>query len=83
MDCFSGISGNMVLGALLDAGLELEQLNVELARLGLTGYRLVAQSVHRQGIAGTHVEVEIEEEGVARHLHHIEEIIQFFDTNKS
>lgn len=76
LDCFSGISGNMVLGALLDAGLELEQLNVELARLGLTGYRLVAQSVHRRGIAGTHVEVEIEEEGVARHLHHIEEIIQ-------
>ena len=33
-DCFSGVSGNMILGALLDAGLSLEDLQEELAKLG-------------------------------------------------
>lgn len=75
-DCFAGISGNMVLGALLDAGLELERLQVELAGLGLDGYRIVSSQVRRKGIKGTHVEVETEEQGIERHLHHIEEIIE-------
>jgi uncharacterized protein (TIGR00299 family) protein len=75
-DCFAGISGNMVLGALLDAGLELERLQAELARLGLDGYRIIAGEVRRNGIKGTHVEVETEEQGIERHLHHVEEIIE-------
>jgi uncharacterized protein (TIGR00299 family) protein len=75
-DCFAGISGNMVLGALLDAGLELQRLEAELALLQLDGYRLVAGQVRRNGIRGTHVQVEIEEEGVERHLHHIVEIVE-------
>ena len=75
-DCFAGISGNMVLGALLDAGLELERLQVELAGLGLDGYRIVSSQVRRKGIKGTHVEVETEEQGIERHLHHIEGIIE-------
>lgn len=74
-DCFSGISGNMVLGSLLDAGLPLDRLEAELARLGLSGYRLVVDEVRRKGLRGVHVEVEIEEQGVHRHLHHIEDII--------
>ncbi len=76
LDCFAGISGNMVLGALLDAGLSLERLEAELARLGLDGYRIVAGEVRRKGLRGIHVEVETEEQGVARHLHDIEEIIE-------
>jgi pyridinium-3,5-bisthiocarboxylic acid mononucleotide nickel chelatase len=75
-DCFAGISGNMVLGALLDAGLDLRRLQAELAGLHLDGYRIVADSVRRSGIRGTHIEVEIEEQGVERHLHHIKEIIE-------
>jgi uncharacterized protein (TIGR00299 family) protein len=66
----------MVLGALLDAGLEEERLEAELAKLNMGGYRLVAERVKRNGLAGTHVEVEIEESQVARHLHHIRDIIQ-------
>ena len=66
----------MVLGALLDAGLEQARLEAELAKLNLAGYRLVAERVNRNGLAGTHVEVEIEESHVARHLHHIRDIIQ-------
>ena len=74
-DCFSGISGNMVLGALLDAGLELKRLEAELARLPISGYALKVETVKRRGIQGTHVEVEVSEQSVERHLHHVEEII--------
>jgi uncharacterized protein (TIGR00299 family) protein len=74
-DCFSGICGNMVLGALLDAGLELERLEAELAHLPISGYKLQVETVKRRGMQGTHVVVEVSEHGVERHLHHIEEII--------
>ncbi len=39
-DCFSGVSGNMILGAMLDAGLQLTQLEADLAALALPGWRL-------------------------------------------
>jgi uncharacterized protein (TIGR00299 family) protein len=75
-DCFSGISGNMILGALLDAGLELSHLEGALESLNLDGYRLVVDDVRRNGIRGTLVEVKLEEQGVERHLHDIETIIE-------
>jgi uncharacterized protein (TIGR00299 family) protein len=78
-DCFSGISGNMVLGALLDAGLESARLESELARLGLEGYQLVVEQVWRQGLKGTWVQVKVAEQGVQRHLHDIEAIIEESD----
>ena len=78
-DCFSGISGNMILGALVDAGLEVERLKTELARLSLSGYTLGAQMVRRRYLRGTHIEVGVSEEGVERHLHEIEEIIEGSD----
>src|SRR5262245_44179979 len=43
VDCFSGISGDMLLGALLDAGLPFDTLQAELAKLDIGGYRLEAQ----------------------------------------
>ena len=75
-DCFSGVSGNMILGALVDAGLEVERLEAELAHLPLSGYTLIAQTVKRRGLRGTLVEVQVSEKGVERHLHEIAEIIE-------
>ena len=75
-DCFAGISGNMILGALLDAGLDLKRLQAELAGLRLDGYRIVPELVRRNSIRATYVSVEIEEQGVERHLHDIKEIIK-------
>jgi len=52
-DCYSGISGDMTIGALLDAGLELSVLSSQLKKLGLKGYELKASKVTRGPIAGT------------------------------
>jgi len=56
-DCFSGISGDMILGALVDAGLDFDALSGELQKLPLDGYRLTRKTVTRQYIAGTKVDV--------------------------
>jgi hypothetical protein len=62
LDCFSGISGDMLLGALLDAGLPLEHLRESLSRLGLSGFRLEAQPVGTGALAGTRVRITTEKE---------------------
>ena len=56
-DCFSGISGDMVLGALVDAGLCLETLIKELDKLDVPGLTLTQERAVRQAIAGTLVKV--------------------------
>jgi hypothetical protein len=56
-DCFSGISGDMVLGALVSAGLPWEELTSGLKRLKLTGYRLRKREVHRGALHATKVDV--------------------------
>ncbi len=58
-DCFAGISGDMVLGALIDAGVELPRLQAEIDKLGIPGLLLEAAPCRRQGIAGTHAQVRV------------------------
>ncbi|MBC7261724.1 MAG: nickel pincer cofactor biosynthesis protein LarC, partial [Chloroflexi bacterium] len=68
-DCFSGASGDMLLGALLDAGLRLEELRDCLASLPIEGYEIVAETEVRQGVRGTKATVHYSEEGQPhRHL---------------
>ena len=75
-DCFSGISGDMTLGALVDAGFPLEVLRAELAKLDLTGYTLSSEKVRRSGISATKVHVVLDKkEQPARHLADISRII--------
>lgn len=74
-DCFSGISGDMTLGALIDAGLELELLRRELDKLKLRGWQLHAERVVSYGIAGTRLHVETDEQHVHRRLSDIAEIL--------
>ncbi len=74
-DCFAGASGNMILGALIDAGLEPERLVKEIEKLGFDGYEIEITKVDRSGISSTHVDVRVPQENKHRHLHHIEKII--------
>lgn len=74
-DCFSGISGDMILGALIDAGLDVYQLEKELRKLNIAGYTIRAEKTTRQGISGTRFFVDAEEDHVERRLRDIEEII--------
>lgn len=73
--CFAGISGDMILGALVDAGLDFSELQADLAKLPLTEYTLRMEKVCKQGIGGTKVHVIAEEGHVHRHLKDIREII--------
>ena len=60
-DCFAGVSGDMTLGALLDAGLDLDQLKIELKKLPLDGYHISAEKVMKKGISGTKFDVHLED----------------------
>jgi len=64
-DCFSGIAGDMTLGALVDAGADLNEIDTELRKLGLAGWSLRAEKVRRGPIQTTKVDVV-----VSGHQHH-------------
>ena len=57
-DCFSGISGDMVLGALVDSGADLRQIEKSLRQLNVPGWKISAEKVKRRALAATQVKVE-------------------------
>ena len=76
LDCHSGISGDMFLGAMLDAGLSLDTLKTSLASLPVVGYDLVVENIHDKGIRGSRLTVVTsEQEQPARHLSDISSIL--------
>jgi uncharacterized protein (TIGR00299 family) protein len=75
LDCYSGISGDMTLGALVDAGLPLEELRAAVGQLPIGGYELTAEPVVSKGISGTRVSVSVSEEQPHRHLGDVLDLI--------
>jgi len=76
LDCASGISGDMTLGALVDSGVSLSSIQEGIDSLGLPHCHLSAQSVKKNGFRATQVSVQFEPEHKHRHLHHILEMIE-------
>jgi len=67
-DCFSGISGDMVLGALVDAGAPLRAIEAELRKLGLENWSISAEKVQRGPLFATHVKINPREDHHHRDL---------------
>jgi uncharacterized protein (TIGR00299 family) protein len=74
--CFSGISGDMALGSLIDAGADLEDVRAMVARVPLRGWDLRTEAVTRGGIAATRVVVEVQDDVVVRTHRHIVAMIE-------
>ena len=75
-DCFAGISGDMILGALVDAGLPFDTLKSELDKLGLKEFEIAQRRVEKHGIAATKIDIHAQEGHVHRHLKDVLAIIQ-------
>ena len=85
-DCFAGASGDMILGSLMDAGLDIERLRSELERLHLTHYDIQVKKVVKKGIGGSQAIVNVDEDhhhDHRRNLDHIKEIIEKSDLEDS
>ncbi len=75
-DCFSGISGDMTLGALVDAGCAVEHLRSELGGLQVPGWELTTEKVWKNGMAATYVNVKTEDLSKHRSLGAILDILK-------
>jgi len=74
-DCIAGASGDMILGALVDAGFPIEVLHAELAKLELDEFKIVQKRVSKLGFSATKVEVLVTDKVPSRHLPDIERIV--------
>ncbi len=74
-DCFAGASGDMILGALIAAGVEPEAFKQQLSLLGVQGYSVAFEIVDRSGISATYARVQTPHEHAHRHLSDILKII--------
>ncbi len=75
-DCFSGISGDMTLGALVDLGVSVDYLEENLRKLPLSGFELSAKSVNKGGIQATDVQVDVKDTKTSRNYAEIKYLIE-------
>jgi uncharacterized protein (TIGR00299 family) protein len=79
LECPSGAAGDMLLAALLDCGLSLQELQEKLSLLPLRGYTLQARATHKKGLHALQVSVAVRQEQPFRHLPAIREVIEKSD----
>src|SRR5215470_397640 len=75
-DCFAGASGDMILGAMVAAGVEPGFLREQLSLLRVGGFSINFETVNRSGLSATHARVETAREHHHRHLSDIKQIIE-------
>jgi uncharacterized protein (TIGR00299 family) protein len=75
-DCFSGISGDMTLGALVDAGCDIEHLRSGLRGLQVSGWELSAEKVWKNGLSATYIRVKTDDRQKHRSLSAILQLLR-------
>jgi len=75
-DCFAGASGDMILGAMIAAGVDPDFLRTQLSTLPVTGFSINFETVNRSGLSATYARVETAHEHKHRHLSDIKQIIE-------
>ena len=80
LDCFSGISGDMTLGAIIDAGFPVTKLRAELKKLGVPGWTISTRRVKRCSVTATKVDVKLTCEKPVRHRH-FPDIVKIIETS--
>ena len=75
-DCFAGASGDMILGAMIAAGVDPDYLRTQLSTLPVTGFDINFETVNRSGLSATYARVETAHEHKHRHLSDIKQIIE-------
>ena len=75
IDCFSGISGDMIIGALMDIGLDFDFLRRELKKIKVGGYEIELKKVKKSGISASKFEVNITDHQTHRNYNDIKNII--------
>src|SRR5680860_428157 len=75
-DPFSGASGDMVLGAMVDAGMSLDHLLAELAKIPISGYQVQSEHVEMNAVRGIQVRVSVHEPQPARNWPDIQLLIE-------
>ena len=76
LDAFSGLSGDMLVGALLDLGIDFPQFKLAMASLGLRGYELRLGRRELSGISAAKFDVEVSTPQPERHLGDIQASIE-------
>lgn len=74
--CFAGIAGDMALGALVDAGADLDETVALVQRLPVPGWKVIAQEAMRNGIGATRLVVDAQETPIVRTHAHIVGLIE-------
>lgn len=82
-DCFSGISGDMILGALLDLGIKAEDWKEELKKIPIEGYKVEISRKQKGALWGTDVNIILENENSHRHLEDIIRIVNESDLSET
>jgi uncharacterized protein (TIGR00299 family) protein len=78
-DCFAGAGGDMIVGALLDAGADFHALLAHLSRLNVPGYTLRRETVRRSGLGGVQFHVEIAQGEPHQGRRHLKDILSLLD----
>jgi uncharacterized protein (TIGR00299 family) protein len=80
-DCIAGASGDMLLGALIDAGLPIAALEAELGKLHLRDFHLHVSKVSKNGFGATKVDVHARDDAPERHLRELRAVVEKSDVS--